>query len=177
MELITNRLRIREFKESDYDFYVDIETNSLCLQYESDTVPTNEVLYKKFKETLDDINKEPRIKYRLIVSLLNTDETIGIIIIWLIDKDIREWEIGYEFHPDYWGNGYAPEAIKALIKFSLSNLNAHRIQAICNDENVNSEKVMIKSGMKKEGTFRSVRFLNNRWVGSHIYSIIETDLL
>lgn len=62
-----------------------------------------------------------------------------------------------------------------MLEFAFNELKVHRIQALCNDENINSEKVMIKIGMIKEGTCRGVRVLNNRWYGSHIYSLLENE--
>lgn len=175
MEITTDRLYLREFIESDYDFFVELETNEACIRYETDTVPIMYQLRKKFLENLKDINKVPKDKYRFIISKLVTKEVVGKIVFWKIDDSIKEWEIGWDLHPDYWGNGYAPEAAKALLKFAFNDLKVHRIQALCNEENINSEKVMIKIGMKKEGTSRGVRFLNNHWYGSHIYSLLENE--
>lgn len=174
---ITNRLCLREFKESDFDFFAELESNEFCLKYESDTLPTKEWIDKKFRETLDDKNQIPRTRYRLMISNLSTNEPIGRIVLWKIDDSIKEWEIGWDVHPKYWGNGYAPEAAKELLRFAFDDLKVHRIQALCNEKNSNSEKVMIKLGMKKEGTLRGVRFLNNCWYGSHIYSLLENEFI
>lgn len=175
MEIVTDRLRLREVIESDYDFFAELETNESCLKYESDTAPTKDWIDKKFTESFDDTNKMPRIRYRLMISTLSTNELVGRIVFWEIDDSIKEWEMGWDVHPKYWGNGYAPDAAKALLEFAFKDLKVHRIQALCNDKNNNSEKVMIKIGMKKEGTCRGVRFLNNCWHGSHIYSLLESE--
>ena len=175
MEILTERLCLRETTERDYDFLVELETNESCLKYESDTVPTIDSLNEKFRETLEDININPRDRYRLIILKLSTSEPIGRIVLWKIDDSIKEWEIGWYILPKYWGMGYAPEAASALLKFAFNDLEVHRIQALCNDQNINSEKVMIKIGMKKEGTCRGVRLLNNQWYGSHIYSLLESE--
>ncbi|WP_051623437.1 GNAT family N-acetyltransferase [Clostridium hydrogeniformans] len=175
MEIITERLLLREFTNSDYAFFEEMGTNKHCLKYESDTVPTKDWIDKKFSETLQDMATNPRIKYRMMISNLLTNESIGRIALWKINDSINEWEIGWDVHPKYWGSGYAPEAAEAMIGFAFNNLKVHRIQAICNDQNNSSEKVMIKIGMKKEGTLRGVRLLNNFWYGSHIYSLLDNE--
>ena len=176
MEIITDRLCLREVKENDYDFFAELESNEACIKYESDAVPTKDWIDKKFHETLEDINIVLRVRYRLMITKLATGESVGRIVLWKIDDSIKEWEIGWDVHLKHWGNGYAPEAAKAVLKFAFNELKVHRVQALCNDQNSSSEKVMIKIGMKKEGTLRGVRCLNNRWYGSHIYSLLGSDI-
>lgn len=175
MNIYTDRLCLREVSEKDYDFISELETSDFIQKFESDTIPKKEDVDKKFLKMLEYINEVPRTKYYLIVTKLPNFQPVGKLIFWEIDSSIREWEIGWDVHPNYVGKGYAPEAAKALLEFAFNNLGVHRIQALCNDKNTNSEKVMIKIGMKKEGTCRGVRFLNNSWYGSHIYSLLDND--
>ncbi len=175
MEIITDRLCLREVANSDYAFFEELETDEACLKYESDTIRTKKWIAKKFSETLQDVNTIPRVRYRMMISNLFTKEPIGRVVLWKIDDSINEWEIGWDVHPKYWGNGYAPEAAEAILRFAFNDLKVHRIQSLCNDQNNNSEKVMVKIGMKKEGTLRGVRLLNNCWYGSHIYSLLDNE--
>lgn len=50
--------------------------------------------------------------------------------------------------------GYATEAVKTLIGYAFSSLNAHRVVAYANAENLQSEKVMIRAGMIRDGILR-----------------------
>ncbi|KAJ6089757.1 hypothetical protein N7467_004973 [Penicillium canescens] len=65
--------------------------------------------------------------------------------------------IGYTLHPDFWGNGYATEAVTAIVdqwcKLPRRNpeglelaLPKERLFAACNKENVGSVKVLQRSG-------------------------------
>lgn len=175
MEIITDRLCLREVTNKDYDFIYGLDTNEFIQRFESDTMPAREDIDKKFVKILDDINKTPRTRYTLIITTLPDYKPVGRVIIWEIDPVLREWEMGWDVHPDYIGSGYAPEAARALMEYAFKELGVHRVQALCNDTNINSERVMIKSGMIKEGTCRGVRLLNNRWYGSHIYALLDSD--
>lgn len=176
MEIMTERLCLREVDENDYDFICELENNEFIQRFERDTLPSKEETDKKFSKILESINKVPRTKYTLIISRLSDLKSVGRVIMWEIDSSIKECEIGWDVHPDYIGRGYAPEAARALLEFAFNKLGVHRVQALCNDANINSEKVMAKIGMKKEGTCRGVRFLNNCWYGSHIYSLLDSDV-
>jgi len=175
MEIVTKRLCLREVTEEDYDFIYELENNEFVQRFEADTMPAKEDIDKKFSKILESVNKTPRTYYSLIITTLPDHKPVGRVVLWEIWSDIKEWEMGWDVHPDYIGNGYAPEAARALLEFAFNNLGAHRVQALCNDKNSNSEKVMIKIGMIKEGTSRGVRFLNNCWYGSHIYSLLDSE--
>ena len=61
-------------------------------------------------------------------------------------------EIGYILNKKYWGNGYAPEAMRALCDYLFTEKNIRRIQAKHFIGNPASGRVMEKLGMKYEGT-------------------------
>ena len=63
-------------------------------------------------------------------------------------------EIGYNVHPEHWGQGYATEAGKAVIDLAFQKFGAHRVQANCWVKNAASIKVLRRIGLKKEGRLR-----------------------
>lgn len=81
-------------------------------------------------------------------------------------------EIGYFLLPSFWGNGFATEIANTLIKMCFRQINLHRIVASCNANNLQSEKIMKKVGMIKEGEFRKARFKNGQWDNEMRYSIL-----
>jgi ribosomal-protein-alanine N-acetyltransferase len=63
-------------------------------------------------------------------------------------------EVGYCLGRDYWGNGYMPEAVRALIAWAQENEPVQRIWATCDIENEKSASVLLKVGMVEEGVLR-----------------------
>ena len=63
-------------------------------------------------------------------------------------------EIGYVMHPDYWGNGYMTEAVKAVTRFAFDELHLDLIQVGHFPENARSRSVIQKCGFQYEGTLR-----------------------
>lgn len=60
-------------------------------------------------------------------------------------------EIGWHFHPDYWGRGYAAEAASAVLAHSFSK-GLDRVIAVTSAENIASQRVCKRIGMEHRGT-------------------------
>lgn len=80
-----------------------------------------------------------------------TGEFIGQCGLLLQEVDgIAELEVGYHIFKKHWGKGYAIEAAKAFKLYGLKNKQANSIISIIHSDNIRSQKVAIKNGMKKE---------------------------
>ena len=68
------------------------------------------------------------------------------------------WGFGYNFRYDCWGNGYATEAVKAMIKYAYENFGVRKFCSSHAEENPASGRVMEKCGLKfdRYGTFRKM---------------------
>ncbi|MFF0909345.1 GNAT family N-acetyltransferase [Microbacterium enclense] len=62
-----------------------------------------------------------------------------------------EIEIGWHFHPDAWGAGYATEAAQAVLSLAHAS-GIHRIIAVTNPANAASGAVARRLGMRSDGT-------------------------
>lgn len=63
----------------------------------------------------------------------------------------REHEILYHFRRDRWGMGYATEAAGAALAHGLGPLGFHRVMALAYPENLPSQRVLGKIGMRRIG--------------------------
>jgi RimJ/RimL family protein N-acetyltransferase len=62
-----------------------------------------------------------------------------------------ETEVAYLLDSPYWGQGYASEAVRAIITHAFSRLNISRIVAVAFPENIRSISVMRSVGMTPLG--------------------------
>lgn len=86
------------------------------------------------------------------VCLKDDGKLIGNI--YFAKGEFDTWELGYVFHSDYWGKGYAYEAARALMDDAFRNQNAHRIVAMCNPLNERSWRLLERLGLRREGHLR-----------------------
>lgn len=65
-------------------------------------------------------------------------------------KAERDIEIGWHFHPDYWGHGYATEAARAVLEHAFAS-GLERVVAVTNPANMASHAVCLRLGMTHLG--------------------------
>jgi len=85
------------------------------------------------------------------ITLKRSDDPIGMI-------DLRpkghRLEFGYVLARKYWGNGFMPEAIRAIVSASFGTKTIFRVEATCDVENKASARALEKAGLACEGTLR-----------------------
>jgi RimJ/RimL family protein N-acetyltransferase len=59
-------------------------------------------------------------------------------------------EIGWHFHPDHWGNGYATEAAAAVLAYALDS-GLDKVVAVTAPANIASQRVCARIGMTHRG--------------------------
>ena len=175
MEIKSERLILKKLNYEDLDFIYKMASNPLVYLYEEDEEPSKEQTYKKYSKKISRMEEVPDEYLIVLISILPQEIPIGQVFIQLNWREMREWEIGYEIHPDYWGNGYATEAVKLLLKHSFENLNAHKVVGFCNAHNKKSANLMERVGMKRDGLLREGRLWHKEWCDEFVYSILERE--
>jgi len=175
----SDRLYFREFGEADFSLFYSIFSNEAIMKYAlMDKADSEEDLVPYFQNILkNNGTTDNRSVFEYAVFDQTGRRFIGFADAGIVKKngDGGSAEIGYFLHPEFWGQGYATEIANCLIKFCFDQLGVHRVFARCNANNANSEKVMIKTGMKREGEFRKVRYKNGGWDNELQYSILVEE--
>jgi ribosomal-protein-alanine N-acetyltransferase len=84
-------------------------------------------------------------------------------------------EVNYYVAPKYRGQGFATEALKILLNLGFTELGLLRIQARCARDNLSSERVMQKIGMKFNGTVENLSAVGGKSSEQIMYAILRED--
>lgn len=99
---------------------------------------------------------------------------IGNISIQQIDKRNNKAEIAYLFgEKQYWGQGYAKEASKIILKRVFEELNLHRIYFGTHIENIPMQKLGESLGFVQEGIEKDAQFKNGNYNDIVIYGLVK----
>lgn len=74
---------------------------------------------------------------------------------------------------EYWGHGYACEALLLAIDYMFNERNIHRIQANVLVSNVASLKMHEKCGYKQEGTLREAVYKNGKYQDQYVLALVN----
>lgn len=151
----SRRIIIRPYKVSDYkrcrksDLQRDAKRNDFDEPISIASIESKD----KFKENVEKFRKNGKLghHYVLGVFLNKNAEHIGQVDIFTINNQLQWGNLGYQIQNQFWGNGYATEASKLVLKMSFEDLGFHRIEAATEMKNKASIKVAKKSGMIYEG--------------------------
>jgi [ribosomal protein S5]-alanine N-acetyltransferase len=76
---------------------------------------------------------------------------VGIGLCGLLKRDtLADVDIGYAFFPQFWGQGYAFEAVSATLRHAARAFSLRRVIAVVSSGNTGSIRVLEKAGMRFE---------------------------
>ena len=178
MELITERLILRDLNQEDFEAVHAYTSDPENVRYMTwgpyDEAGTRAFLDKIIARQGD----TPRTSYVFAITLKESGRLIGHCGIYLTDEG-HQAVLGWILHRDYWNRGYMTESVKALLKFGFEGLRLHRICAYCNTENGATSHVMEKCGMRREGAFlkskRGRPGMDKEWNDEYLYAILAEE--
>ena len=148
-KLETERLVLRRYKESDIDAKYEIITDKKLAKYIKFPNLTKEEELECIKVWIKEADESKYEKW--VIEKKDTKEVIGNINVNTIIQKHNYCNVGYTIRYDYWGNGYAAEALTIVSDYLLKERNYYLVECSCNELNKQPSKVMLKAGFKKDG--------------------------
>jgi ribosomal-protein-alanine N-acetyltransferase len=146
--ICTERLILRNWKESDFDPFADMCADQDVMKYFLSTLNRDEsvALALKIKSLIDE-----RGWGAWAVEIPNQCNFIGFVGLHIPQDNLPFSpcvEVLWRLAKPFWGNGYATEAAIAAINFGFSELELTEIVAFTTATNTPSIRVMEKIGMQ-----------------------------
>ncbi|MEO6694014.1 MAG: GNAT family N-acetyltransferase [Ignavibacteria bacterium] len=169
----TERLILRKIIHEDKDEVFAIYSSSEAMKYFGKN-PFEKIgqAEEMIDKVINAFNYQEGIRWG--ITLKPSDKLIGTGGFWRILKDHLRAEIGYDLNPAYWKKGIMYEAITAMIKFAFNEMNLHSIEANIDPANNASEKLLEKTGFKKEGHITESFLFNGLFTDTGVYSLVNT---
>ena len=170
-EIRTERLILRPFKESDYDDLYEFLSQLKDDEFEGYPGITYETGEEHLKQRVGS-------EEFFAVELIDTGKVIGNI--YCGNRDFKAKEVGYIINRNYQKQGYAKEALSAVIEHAFRE-GAHRVYAECDPRNIGSWKLLEKAGLKREAHFRQNIYFhkdgcgNPIWKDTFVYATVESE--
>jgi [ribosomal protein S5]-alanine N-acetyltransferase len=148
--LETERLLLRDWTRDDVAPMRALATDPRVLQYIGNQQPWSEERIQRF--VLGGIERSKTRGWILWPVIHKRDERF-IGFCGFNDGFPPDPEIGWWLFPDYWGQGLATEAARAVLAYGLETWNFPRVISIAQPANRASIRVMEKLGMTLNARF------------------------
>lgn len=155
----TERMVIRTFTAADVEPLADLHADPDVMRFITGGVP---MTYEKVRDEVlpKFIGYEQRHPGLGIFAAIRRDTAafIGWFQLQIHEDDPKELELGYRFMRNCWGQGYATEGSRALVRVAFEERGAERVVAGAMRANRGSTRVMEKVGLKFEKDFEEPDF-------------------
>jgi len=84
-------------------------------------------------------------------------------------------EISYALARPFWGQGFATEAVVAVLHFGFTQMELHRVEALVHPANLPSRRLLERLGMTLEGTLREAVSLRGVPTDHAMYSLLRKE--
>ncbi|KKB79869.1 hypothetical protein VW35_05095 [Devosia soli] len=174
--IVTPRLILRPFTRGDVDAVFDYRGRRDVAFYLFDGPLSRDEVATAVQQRVVQIGwNEPEDKIVLGAELRETGTLIGeLSLIWR-SEEARQAEVGWIFHPEYQGRGYATEAAGAMFDLAFRDASIHRIFARCDARNGSSWRLMERLGMRREAHFREHAIFKGGWDEEFIYAVLRRE--
>jgi RimJ/RimL family protein N-acetyltransferase len=105
----------------------------------------------------------------------DTQELIGDVGMHFLPPDAQQVEIGFTVSPRHQRQGYAAEAVNALLSYLFEYLNKHRIIASVDPRNTASIALLEKMKMRKEAHHVQSIWTPEGWGDDIIYAVLREE--
>jgi RimJ/RimL family protein N-acetyltransferase len=148
-ELTTERLTLRPWRVEDAQAALDIYGHAEVTRWLSpdmDTVPNLAAMRLLLQQWIAEDARLPAPAGRWAIQRNTDDRVIGGAILLPLPPGHEDLEIGWQLHPDSWGNGYATETTHALATWAF-NQDVNEIFAVVRPDNTRAAATIRNNGM------------------------------
>lgn len=146
--LETKRLFLRKLKDYDVEEIFKMRSDVEIMRFIREP-QTKKEESRKWIEMISERWDDEKIGFCGVIEK-ETKRFVGWCGLWRL-KETKEIEVGYAINKDFWGKGYASESAKGCLEYGFNELNLDKIVAVADPENIASQNVMKRIGMKYAG--------------------------
>jgi RimJ/RimL family protein N-acetyltransferase len=169
----TERLRVRHLVADDLAAMHAIESRPEVVRWLYWEPRTEAEVRQALDNRIARAHERPETGLTFGVEVLGTGVLVGHISLTV--EPHRQGEIGFIFHPDHQGRGYATEAAAAVLAIAFEAYGLHRVFGRLEARNVASARVLEKLGMRREAHLRENEWIKGEWQSELVYAVLARE--
>ncbi|MFZ5880031.1 MAG: GNAT family N-acetyltransferase [Chloroflexota bacterium] len=174
--LLTERLLLRRFHESDLDAFRAYRNDPEVFQYQGWQTPyLREMAAEFIAEMKDAIPGREGYWFQAAIQRRSDYTLLGDVAFCPQRGNPRQAYLGFTLARRFWGQGYAGEAVGAVLGFLFGELDMHRLIAVCDAENANSYRLLERLGFRREAHHVESYPGADGWRDEYVYALLERE--
>ena len=172
--LATERLRLRPHNADDAEWLHELYSRPDVARYLLDEPWTAEATHDKLTERLAKTDIDGKTGALALV-IEHDGVPIGDVALWLTDHEHRQGEIGWVLDPAHGGQGFASEAVRAVLALGFDHYKLHRITAQMDARNSASAALARRVGLRLEAHHVQDWFSKGEWTDTLIFARLASE--
>jgi len=174
MLIATERLVLRRFRKADAPVLADYRSDPEVARYQSWDAPFP--LLRAETAVANFIASDPDKAgwFQYAVERTEDKRLIGDVAVRLHDN-LMQAEIGFTLATAYQKQGYATEAVRAVLDRLFRLQGLHKVTGECDARNAGSAGLLERLGFTREGRLRQQTYIKGEWTDDLIYGLLASE--
>ncbi|AFQ65784.1 GNAT family N-acetyltransferase [Klebsiella pneumoniae] len=174
LPLTTPRLLLRRFRTEDLPSFSHYRNLPEVARFQSWTHYGMTEATAFYEQQRSQAFAEDESWFQLAVEIQANGALAGDVGIHFLDHG-RQAELGMTFSPAYQHQGYAREAMRAVMALLFEQLAHHRLTAVVDTRNTGAIKLLEGLGFRREAHYRQNIFFKGEWGDEYLYALLRSE--
>jgi len=177
LPISTARLLLRRFAGGDWKDLLELMADEEFFRYQ-DGAPLDE------DGVLHWLESDPHVKlttpdqpFYLGIQVQDSGKLIGYLSLHFTDAQRLQVVFNIGLNRNFQRQGFALEAVEALLGFCFEGLKLHRVACWCDSRNAAACRLLDKVGLRREGEFVKNRWVHGEWTNSIWFAALREEYL
>jgi RimJ/RimL family protein N-acetyltransferase len=174
-QIESTRVILRRFRHADLPVFLAYRNDPEVARYQSWSYYSERDAYTLIEEMQYLEPGTPGEWFQFAIESKANGTLLGDCTLLIHKDEPHLGEIGYTLARAQQGQGYATEAIRALLDYAFQSLNLHRVIAQLDTRNDRSAALVTRLGFRREGHFRQNHWFKGAWTDEYLYAMLQEE--
>jgi RimJ/RimL family protein N-acetyltransferase len=174
-KILTERLALRQLVAGDAPTIFEYRSRPEISRFQSWGVESRAQIQSQIESLALSEPGAPGSWFQIGIMLSSSSALIGDCGFHVLGSEPRQVEFGISLATEFQSQGYAIEALGALLDYLLVKLGKHRVFCSVDPRNVRSMALMQRVGMRQEAYFVKSLWFRGEWVDDVIFAMLGSD--
>lgn len=170
----TDRLILRHFNAGDAEGLCAYRSAPEVTRFQT-WEPQSLEAVRAFIAGLQELNPDVPGWYQVAVTDGRTGVLLGDVGLHVLESDPRQVELGVTFAPSAQRQGYATEALHAVLRHLFERLEKHRVLASTDPRNARVIALLRRLGLRQEAHFVESLWFKGEWADDLIFAMLRRE--